>query len=173
MATPAEAILSRPRSDVIDRIQRPIDRDSESAMAESVRLTLISHELIGQVQAIETLPPGHSYRVHEESEGEYFIEQEIAPNVIYGYALKGGRETSSHFHRRGESEERPDITENIICVDGLIAVKIGNNERVLKAGEGVLILPEHWHSVRAIKDSIVAAVGQNSQKFPRDQRHSR
>lgn len=169
----AETILRRPIADIFGSIRRPIDARDETAAAEAVRLTLISHGLIGHDQVIETLPPGHSYRVHEQSEGEYFIEQEIAPNVIYGYLLKEGKETSSHYHKRGEDEERPDITETIVCVDGFIAVRIGNIERILKPGDFAFILPENWHSVRAIRDSIVTAVGQNSQKYPRDQRHSR
>lgn len=172
MAIPAEAILLRPIPDVFAAIKRPVEVSDEIASTEAVRLAFVAHGLLKPDQTLTPLPEGHDYRKHENSRGHYFLEQEIdSSHVVYGYGLGAGQQTSSHPHRRGESTERPNIYESIICVQGRIMVTIGNTERVLEEGEVAFILPENWHSVRAITDSVVAAFSQNGAKWPRNKRH--
>ena len=173
MATSLETLLKRPRPDIFGKIQRPIEVTNEPAKVEAVRLTLLSHGFIGSDQAIRLLSPNHPDRKHDYSEGKYFVEQEIWPNVVYAYDLDKDKETSSHYHKKGVGEERPDITENIVCAQGIIAVRVGNIETILQEGQSALILPQNWHSVRAIIDSIVVAVSHNGAKHPRGERHSR
>ena len=172
MAISAETILSRPIPDVFAAIRRPVEVSDEPAATEAVRLALVAHGLLKSDQTLTPLPEGDDYRKHENSQGRYFLEQEIdSSHVVYGYGLEARQETSYHPHPRGKSAERPDIYESIICVQGKIMVRIGNTERVLKEGEVAFILPENWHSVRAVTDSVVAAFSQNGAKWPRDKRH--